>query len=76
MWQDTWNVGVQMLLLPELYSYVRNKDITPTQAKALPNPMDMFMVPLSMEAYQQFHYLSEALHYQQLLKGHDQCKYA
>jgi hypothetical protein len=52
MWQDTWGTGVQMQLFLELYSYARDKDITLLQTKTLPNHLDMFVTPVSVEAYQ------------------------
>lgn len=76
MWQDAWGTGIQSQLFLELYSYTWNKDITLLQAKTLSSPMDMFVTHVSVEAYQQFQLLFDALNNQYLLEEHDQWKYA
>jgi hypothetical protein len=57
LWVHLWNAKVRITEFPELYSFTTNKVISVKQAKNLENLHDIFQLPLTNEAFQQFTFL-------------------
>jgi hypothetical protein len=54
-WDDLWNGGVRKLLSPELHSFAKkNKSICLSKTISTENLLDLFHLPLSVEAHSQF----------------------
>jgi hypothetical protein len=54
LWKDLWNGRVLEHSFPELYSFAINKDISISLAKNQESIQDLFITPLSEEAFAQF----------------------
>lgn len=60
-WRDKWKDQVLQISYPQLSSFCINIDITLQKVLELPNMEDMFHLPLSSQAYQQFQHLQAQL---------------
>jgi hypothetical protein len=54
LWHDLWNGSVKNLQFPELFSYTTRSTITVKQIMDLDNISDIFQLPLSEIAFQQY----------------------
>jgi hypothetical protein len=54
LWNDLWNAKVRIIESPELYSITINKATSVKQAKDLKNLHDIFQLPMTNEAFQQY----------------------
>ena len=61
LWQDLWNNQVHRLLYPQLHSFAKKEQVTVAQAKDLEQLHELFHLPLSEQAYQQYILLSTEL---------------
>ena len=62
LWQDIWGQDcIPQLAYPELFSFAKNKAISVAEAKSLGNFHDLFHLPLSEEAYNQYLILQQSL---------------
>jgi hypothetical protein len=52
-WQDQWNGRILKFSFPELYSFIKNQNLTLEQTLQS-NLGDLFHLPLSQQAYDQF----------------------
>jgi hypothetical protein len=53
-WQDLWNGRVLCQSYPHLYSYANNQNITPCSVLETSELEELFYLPISEEAYEQF----------------------
>jgi len=53
LWDDLWNGHVRKLQFPELYSFAKNKSISLSKALGTVTFHDLFILPVSIEAYNQ-----------------------
>jgi hypothetical protein len=53
-WDDLWNGHILKFLYPQLRSFARNGTITVKEALSMEFFQDLFHLPLSEEAYEQF----------------------
>jgi hypothetical protein len=63
LWTDNWLSSNRELDFPHLYSFAKNKSISCREARAIcnVNAYDMFNLPLSSTAHEQFHGLQEEI---------------
>jgi urate oxidase len=61
LWHDMWNSSIKSLHSAELFSDTTQSNITVQQAKEMENLHDMFQLPMSNEAFQQYLNLMEEL---------------
>jgi hypothetical protein len=61
LWFDKWDDKIHAEAYPELMSYVVRKEITLLQAKTTAMPQQMFHMPMSSEAFQQYQVLISSL---------------
>jgi hypothetical protein len=61
LWDDLWNDQVRKLSLPELHSFAKNKSISLQKALSSATLVDLFNLPLSVQAHLQFQNLQEEL---------------
>jgi hypothetical protein len=61
LWNDLWNGQVRQQALPELYSFSTKREITVNQAKSMRALHDIFQLPMSPEAFQQYNSLREEI---------------
>jgi hypothetical protein len=61
LWHDMWNSSIKSLYSTELFSDTTQINITVQQAKEMENLHDMFQLPMSNEAFQQYLNLMEEL---------------
>ena len=61
LWSDLWNGNIRSLSAPQLFSFTNDQAITVKSAWNLPELHQLFQLPLSEQAYQQFLILSEEL---------------
>jgi hypothetical protein len=54
LWDGMWNGLLLKLRFPELYSFARNKNISLRKARSLPHLDNIFHIPLSDEAFNQY----------------------
>lgn len=54
LWDDLWNGKVRKLISPELHSFAKNKAISLAKALHNENLLELFHLPLSVEAHSQF----------------------
>jgi hypothetical protein len=54
LWHDLWDSSIRSSQFPELFSFYTSNGFTVAQAASLPNLYDIFHLPLSAEAYQQY----------------------
>jgi len=54
LWDDLWNGQVRKMLFPELHSFARNKSLSLSQAHNSNSLLELFNLPLSVEAHLQF----------------------
>jgi hypothetical protein len=57
MWHDMWEGKVRMLEFPEFLSFSINSTITVSKAKSSEELHEIFQLPLSTEAFQQYNIL-------------------
>jgi hypothetical protein len=55
LWQDKWNTHILKDTWPHLYSFCKDENISIQQALLLNDLAELFYLPLSEEALQQFH---------------------
>jgi len=60
-WLDNWNGFSFSSMMPELFSFVKNKYFTVQQVVNLSEPQDLFHLPLSEEAFEQFTQLADII---------------
>jgi hypothetical protein len=60
-WQDQWDGRVLKFTFPELYSFINDQNLTLEQTLQS-NLADLFHLPLSQQAYEQFLILHDDLH--------------
>lgn len=53
-WQDQWSDIVPMQVFPELYSFTKKKNLSLHKVYGMPYLSNLFHLPLSLEAYDQF----------------------
>lgn len=61
LWDDLWDGQVRRLLFPELHSFAKNNAISLSCALSADSLLDLFSLPLSVEAHSQFHILLSEL---------------
>ena len=61
LWDDIWNGDIRKIKYPELHSFTQKESISIKEAKELENIYNLFQLPLSIQAHQQFHLLSGEL---------------
>jgi hypothetical protein len=71
LWQDLWADQVLEQAFPELHSFARNELISVRQACQIQELHDLFHLPLSVEAFQQFQELLDYLDSLQLMEEDD-----
>jgi hypothetical protein len=54
MWQDLWNCKVRMMESLELYSFTIKSNISLSEANGMVDFHEIFQLPLSQEAFQQY----------------------
>jgi hypothetical protein len=74
-WEDLWNGRILKLSYPELYSFVKNKNITVTSMTALGELQHGFSLPLSEIAYDQFCEVTMVIQSMQLIGDKDVWSY-
>lgn len=74
-WDDLWNGQVRKLAFPELYSYAKNKKISLSIAWSSDILVNLFNLPVSVEAHLQFQNLHEELSSLLLLEPEDNWTY-
>jgi hypothetical protein len=75
MWQDLWNWIVQKEAYPELFSFTTKSEITVQQAQEVGQLYEIFQLPLTSEAFQQYTMLSSEIANLELRPNHDEWKY-
>ena len=75
LWQDLWADQLLEQAYPELHSYAKNKSITVRDACQSPVTHDLFHLPLSVEAFQQFQEFTSLLDSLHLLEDNDMWSY-
>lgn len=70
-WLDTWNGLSLSTQMPELFSYAKDSFITVKQFCQTPITHDLFYLPLSEEAYQQYTQLLDIVDSLSLQDGFD-----
>jgi len=61
LWHDQWQTRTLEESYPQLYSFAKNKSITLHKALATENCVDLFNLPLSLAAHQQFTLLQQSM---------------
>jgi hypothetical protein len=61
LWNDLWNGQVRQQTLPELYSFLTRREITVKQAKRMVDLHDIFQLPMTTEAFQQYNSLKDEI---------------
>jgi hypothetical protein len=59
-WEDLWNKGIPAQQYPELFSFAYNSKLTIKEAKQKSHLLEIFHLPLSVQAYEQYLEISEA----------------
>jgi hypothetical protein len=59
-WEDLWNKGIPTQQYPELFSFACNTKLSIKEAKQKEHLLEMFQLPLSVQAYEQYLELNEA----------------
>lgn len=70
-WTDSWIQQPLQLEYPQLYSFARNKEITINSFYAQQNLLDLFNLPLSIEAYNQSQEVQSFIDHFQLIDQQD-----
>jgi len=71
LWQDLWADQVLEQAFPKLHSFAKNELISFRQACQIQELHDLFHLPLSVEAFQQFQELLDYLDSLQLMEEDD-----
>jgi hypothetical protein len=74
-WNDLWNGRVLRLQFPHLHSFAINENLTVKAAMEQDHLQDLFHLPLSEEAYDQFNELDVILQSLQLTGENDSWSY-
>ena len=74
-WKDKWNGQELQLALPELFSYAKNEQVSAKKVLSLNDPVNLFALPLSTQAFQQLQQLSSLLQELPHSQGPDEWKY-
>jgi hypothetical protein len=74
-WLDVWDSHLLSHHFPHLFSFVRDQKLTVQQVAQTSNVLDLFYLPLSDEAYQQFQELLQLLNDLHLQAEPDQWTY-
>jgi hypothetical protein len=75
LWLDNWNNGSRNLIYPKLFSFAKSQFISLKSAAASESLEDHFHLPLSIEAFDQFHLLSHLLQSLHLSEDNDVWSY-
>jgi hypothetical protein len=59
-WDDLWNKGIPAQQYPELFSFACNRKLSIKEAKQKEHLFEIFQLPLSEQAYEQYLELNEA----------------
>jgi hypothetical protein len=59
-WEDLWNKGIPAQQYPKLFSFACNTKLSIKEAKQKEHLLELFQLPLSMQAYEQYLELNEA----------------
>jgi hypothetical protein len=57
LWHDLWNGQLRMMHSSELYSFIVRRDISVQQARSMEDLHNLFQLPLTTEAFQQYEVL-------------------
>ena len=57
LWKDDWGQGILQYEFPHLFSFCQQPDATITQWMGYEDPTDMFVTPMTIEAYQEYQLL-------------------
>jgi hypothetical protein len=71
LWEDGWNGQPLRIALPELFSFAKKPNISLQLATSSNDHFNLFMLPLSVEAFQQFQLLTNLLQQQHQNVGLD-----
>jgi hypothetical protein len=73
LWTDNWLSSIRELDYPHLFSFAKNKNISCREAWTTcnDNAYDMFNLPLSTIAHEQFHELQDDIHIMNIGAGND-----
>jgi hypothetical protein len=58
-WEDLWNKGIPAQQYPELFSFACNTKLSIKDAKQKEHLLELFQLPLSVQAYEQYLELNE-----------------
>jgi hypothetical protein len=78
LWSGNWKDSIREDDLPHLFSFAKNKYITVLEAWNKNNEelYDLFNLPLSVIAHEEFHTLQEELDYLAITTEHDKWNFA
>ena len=75
-WKDSWSAGSMKEQLPHLFSFALNQDISVQMAVNYDTVEDLFLLPLSEEAYQELGTFQELVHSVNLTNAKDEWVYS
>ena len=74
-WDDLWNKGIPAQQYPELFSFACNSKLSIKEAKQKEHLFEIFQLPLSKQAYEQYLELNEAWEQITIINAKDNWKF-